>query len=217
MTNILPFQRSGLLISEIDEYFDRVTEAILILEQTFSHYVDHGPDDYLDERLEQIRAIELRGDELRRNIAAVMYTQMLMPDTRGDILSLLDEVDNVLDDCAHAVIGLALERPELPADTHEAIKTIVGEVAKAGHAMMEGARAYFKEPQAVRNHLPKIDFHEREATNTGLRVGRQIFDSDLPLERKRQLLDWIVGLRQIASHASDVGDRMAIFAVKRSL
>ena len=217
MAKILPFQSTGLLVSEIDEFLDRVSEAIMILEQTFLHYDEKGPDENLEERLKQIRAIESRGDDLRRNIANVMYTEMLMPDARGDILSLLDEIDNVLDDCAHIIIALVVERPELPADTREEFKKIITEVSKSGQAMMEGARAYFKEPHAVRNHVHKISFHEEEATTIGLRLGRRIYESDLPLEYKRQLLDWIVYLRRIASHANDVGDRMAIFAVKRSI
>ena len=217
MADILPFKRTGRLISEIDEFLDKVSEAIMVLEQTLLHYAERGPDEYLEERLQQIRAIETRGDELRRSISTVMYSEMLMPDTRGDILTLLDEVDHVLDDCAHMIIALAIERPELPADTHEEFGTISVEAARAAHAMLDGARAYFKEPQAVRNYVYKIGFHEQEATTAGLRLGRQIFDSDLPLERKRQLRAWVVNLRQIASHANDVGDRMTIFAVKRSI
>lgn len=217
MVNILPFQRTGRLIAEIDGFMDKVSEAIMVLEQTLLDYAEQGPGEHLEGRLKQIRAIESRCDELRRGIANVMFAEMLMPDTRGDILSLLDETDNVLDHCTHVVVGLAVERPELPAETQEEFKKIIVEVSKSGQAMMDGARAYFKEPQAVRNHVHKIGFHEDEATTIGFQLGRRIFDSDLPLERKRQLVDWIVYLRQIASQANDVGDRMAIFAVKRSL
>ena len=82
---------------------------------------------------------------------------------------------------------------------------------------MDGARAYFKEPLTVRNHVHKIAFHEGEATTTAFQLGRRISASDAPLEYRRQLLDWIVRLRSMASEASDVGDRLVIYAVKRSL
>ena len=111
MANLLPFQRTGLLIREIDEFFDKASEAVMLLEQTFRDYVEKGPDSQLDERFKQIRDIELRGDELTRSIAYTMHAEMLMPDTRGDILSLLDEVDNILDECVHSIAALAIERP----------------------------------------------------------------------------------------------------------
>ena len=216
MVNILPFQRTGLLIGEIDDFLDKVSEAVMVLEQTILHYLEKGADDYLEERVEQIRDIEERADELRRNVGNVMYSQMLMPDTRGDVLSLLDEVDTTLDDCSHTVIDLCMEHPELPAEYNENLATMLGEVSKAAQTMLLGARAYFKEPAAVRNHVHKINFHNKEATNLALRLGREIFDSDLPLERKRQLRVWLIALRDIASHADDIGDQLTILAVKRS-
>lgn len=217
MANILPFQRTGMLISEIDGFLDKVSEGSMVFEQTVLHYVDKGADDELEEKLQQIVAIETRGDELRGNVIRVMYTQMLMPDTRGDVLGLLDELDNVLDDFTHSVVKLVIERPEMPEDTHDGFKTIAQEVTKAAQAMVQGARAYFKEPHAVRDSTHKINFHNTEATKTALRLGRQIFDSELPLARKLQLRDWLLGFRRIASNADDVGDRIGIYAVKRSI
>ncbi len=216
MVNILPFQRTGLLISEIDDFLDKVSEAVMVLEQTILHYLEKGADDSLEERNEQIWAIEERADELRRNIGNVMYSEMLMPDTRGDVLSLLDEVDTTLDDCSHTVVELFMEHPELPPEYNEDFAAMMGEVSKAAEAMLLGARAYFKEPLAVRNHVHKTSFHNKEATNLALKLGRTIFNSDLPLERKRQLRAWILALRDIASHADDVGDQLTILAVKRS-
>jgi len=216
MDRVLPFQRTALLISEIDEFIDMVSEAVMLLERTVVHYLDEGADDYLDEKIERIRGIEGRGDELRRNIANVIYAEMLMPDTRGDVLGLLDEVDTILDDCVHIVIKLGIERPDFPAGVNQSLKAILSEAIKAAQAVLLGARAYFKEPYAVRNYVHKINFHNREATAIGLRSGRELFDSELPLERKQQLIGWIAVTRGLASHADDIGDKLAIFAVRRS-
>ncbi|MCZ6654426.1 MAG: hypothetical protein O7D91_15535 [Planctomycetota bacterium] len=41
-----------------DEFLDKVAETIMILEQTFLHVVGEGPDEQLEERLQQICAIE---------------------------------------------------------------------------------------------------------------------------------------------------------------
>lgn len=217
MVDLSPFRQTRQLIGEIDDYLDQVSMAVMVLEQTVVHFVGHGADEQLDEKLVQIREIEARGDALRRSVANLMFTQMLMPDARSDVLALLNEVDEVVDDASHLVIRLAMERPELPKETHAALVPITAEVAKAADAMVQAARAYFKEPRAIRDHTHKIAFHEKEATDMTLRLGRQIFDSDLTLDRKLQLRDWLLRLRRIASHADDVGERVAIFGVKRAL
>jgi len=217
MANLLPFRRTGLLVREIDEFLDRVSEAAMVFEQTFEHYFEKGPDEWLAEKLEQVNEIESRADELRRNIANVMYSEMLMPDTRGDVLSLLSLVDTVLDDSVHLVAALYVERPEVGTEHLAEVRAMIVEVGKAVQSMLRGARAYFKESQAVRDHVHKINFHEKEATRIAMRIGRAIFDSDRPLELKRHGRDWLVKIRTLASNASDIGDELAIFAVKRSI
>ena len=52
MVDILPFRRTNRLISETDEFIDKVSEAAMVLERTFATYLDDGPGDFLDERLE---------------------------------------------------------------------------------------------------------------------------------------------------------------------
>jgi predicted phosphate transport protein (TIGR00153 family) len=219
MVNILPFKKTGQLVSEIDEYIDKISEAQMVLERSLYHYFEHGPDEELDLKVEQIMTIEARADELRRNITIIIYTEMLMPDTRGDVLSILGEVDTTLDDCVHLLVSLSLERPGTKEDGayQDGFKTIISEAGKAVQAMLQGVRAYFKEPNTVRDYVHKISFHEREAMMTVLRTGRAIFDSDMPLVEKREVRDWLMGIRNLATHASDVGDQLVIFAVKRSI
>ena len=94
---------------------------------------------------------------------------------------------------------------------------IVAEVSRSIGVMLQGARAYFKEPRAVRDYVHKINFHEKEATSIGLRVGKAIFDSSLPLESKRHVRDWVASLREAASRASDIGDQLTILAIKRAI
>lgn len=217
MVNILPFQRTRLLISEIDDYLDKVSEAVLVLEQTIGQYLESGAGVYLDERVEQIMEVERRGDELRRNVSNITYSQMLMPDTRGDMLGLLDEVDAIMDASVHTVIRIAMERPELEPDFIAGFKSLATEATKAADTMLQGARAYFKEPHAVRDHVNKTSFHSGEATKMTLQLGKRVFDSELPLDRKRQLADLAIFIRRVASLAEDIGDLAAIYAVKRAL
>jgi len=214
---IVPFQKTRLLESEIDEFLDKVSEAGMVFEQAASYYMDHGVDDFVEQKLEQITELESRGNELRRSIELVLYSEMLLPDARGDVLSLLDELDNVLDELGRNLRFLTIERPRIPEESRDEFKQLISEMAKGLEAMVRGSRAYFREPNAVRDHIHKISFHRFEASKIGLRLGRHIFDSDMPLERKLHLRNTLVSIVDLANHAEDAGDRLAIYAVKRSL
>ena len=216
MVDILPFARTNRLVNEIDEYMDKVADAILVTERTFFQYLDTGSEAELADRFAQIRELEDRADELRRDVANALYTEMLMPDSRADVLSLLDHVDSTLDACVHLLANLTLERPELVEAFQADLRGMMIESVAAMQAMLSAARAYFRQPHAVRDHVHKTSFHDKEGTAIGMRLGKAIYDSDLPLERKMQLGNWLGAVRNLASDASDVGDELAILAVKRA-
>ena len=217
MVDILPFARTNRLVNEIDEFMDKVADAVLVTERTFYQYLDTGSEAELADRFAQIRELEDRADELRRDVANALYTEMLMPDSRADVLSLLDHVDSTLDACVHLLAKLALERPELVEAFQADFRGIMSESVAAMQAMLSAARAYFRQPHAVRDHVHKTSFHDKEGTAIGMRLGKAIYDSDLPLERKMQLGEWLSAVRNLASDASDVGDELAILAVKRAI
>ncbi len=79
------------------------------------------------------------------------------------------------------------------------------------------SRAYFRDPATVRDHIKKIEFHESESDRIAIRIRQRIFDSDMKLQHKLYLRDAIIDLDTIADDAEDAGDRLAIYAVKRSL
>ena len=63
MANILPFQRTQILINEIDEYIDKVSEATMVIETTIQHHIEEGNQDLIEEKLKQINEIETSSDE----------------------------------------------------------------------------------------------------------------------------------------------------------
>ncbi len=216
MAKLLPFQRTSRLIAETDEFLDKVAEALLVFERAIGGYVENRSESELEERLQQIFGLERRADELRRGVGNTLYGQMLMPETRGDLISLAVEIDVMLDSCVHALARLSMERPEIPDEFRDALRTLAVEGAASGQALLKGARAYLKEPQAVRDHLYQVGFHTKEASDGVLRLGRAIFDTELPLDRKLQLKDLALSIRTVASIAEDIGDRLGILAIKRA-
>lgn len=212
-----PFKRTRLIEGQIDEYLDKLSEAGMLFEKAFCRYVTHGPDEEVEHTFEQLSAAEKRGDELRREIERVLYTEMLLPEARGDVLSLFDELDNVLDELKHSLQGFLIEHPVFPDDIRKDMRELAGTVVQCVEELSVASRTYFRDPNAVRDRLHKVNFHESEADRIAIRVSKRIFESDLPLEQKRHLRSGVVAVDHIADEAQDVADRLAIFAVKRRL
>ena len=80
-----------------------------------------------------------------------------------------------------------------------------------------GARAFFRNIAAVRDHLGKVSFHEEECDQCATRLKRDIFGSALGLDRKMHLRYFVDKIDNLADEAEDVGDWLAIYSIKRAL
>ncbi len=83
------------LEAQIDEYLDCVIRGALLLKQGVKYYLE-GITDEFENRLQDLTHIESRGDELRRMIESKLYEHTLIPESRGDVLGLLESTDTVL-------------------------------------------------------------------------------------------------------------------------
>jgi len=212
-----PFRKTRRLQIAIDEFLDVVSEASMVFEKGTTHYVRNGCDEATLERYEQIATLEGRGDSLRRKIEHTLYAQMLIPAARGDVLGVLDDLDHLVDRVKKLFQEFTIERLEIPADLGPDVRELVAAVANCIDSTVMAARAYFRDPGAVRDHIQKIGFFESEADGVCIRLRKTIAASDLALVEKRALRDGLMAIDRLADDAEDAGDRLAIYAVKRSL
>lgn len=203
--------------AEIDEFLDKVSEAGIVYEAACAEFLQHGPDAACQARLDQLTQLEARGDELRRGVETALYTQMLIPESRGDVLSLLDHLDELLDRYKRNLMALTIERPAVAPEFQADFQALVAVVVKSIEAAVLASRAYFRDAATVRDHAHKVGFYEKEADHVALRLKRAIFDSGLPLAEKLHLRYHVDQADQLADEAERVGDHLSIAALKRSL
>jgi uncharacterized protein len=215
--NFSPFRTTRIVQSEIQEFLDAVSMAVLAYQEGMTAYLKEGWLEASEEKLQQISSYESRGDSLRTHIGLTLYTEMLLPDTAGDILSLLSDLDHLLDRMRGHFTLVGIEKPEFPADSCAAIIDFIGHACSAMELTVAATRIYFRDPKAVHDQIHKIHYHEQEAEKIGIRLLKSIFTGAYPLERKCHLRDHLVHIDQLADQADEAGDALAIYAVKRSI
>ena len=134
----------------------------------------------------KIKTIEHDADTLRRNIESCLYEQNLIPDLRGNILQLvenLDKVVNLFDEVAHKFY---IEQPDIPETYHEQLKTLVNQVSDCAENMAISSRAFFRDLSTLRDYSKKVYLLEHQSDKTSGKLRRAVFDSDLELAQKIQ-------------------------------
>lgn len=209
------FRKTKELEGRINEFLDTILEAALEFKQGMKYYID-GEREEFERREEQVDRLEGKADKLRREIENRLYSEMLLPEARGDVLALLENSDDVMNLIADTIVEFSVEKPEFIPEILEQLSSLVDVSIGAVEEMVTTVRSYFREPGTVRDHITKIMFFEKESDKIGEKIKRYVFQrKDMRLSHKTQLRTFVTYLQQLADEAEDVGDRVTIYTIKR--
>ena len=213
--NILK-KRLGINL-QVDEFLDKVSESGILFKLGVDAYLK-GNIESFTKKIEDVTSVEHAGDALRRDLEERLYTQTLIPESRGDVLELLESMDGLLDRFKGALWRFDIERPDIYPELHDDIQELATCAVESVEAMVRSARAFFKDVSAVADHLHKVSHWETQSDKVATRIQKHVFKKpDLHLSYRMQLSDFIRHVDKIADRAEDVADKLRIFTIKRSL
>lgn len=211
------FGRAKKLESQIDQFLDMVTEAGLIYSNALSVYFEQGPCDDFEDYLQRILALEQSADRLRRTIETQLYEQTLIPELRGDVLGLLEHVDDIINIYEANLFRFSIQTPKIPKSYHAGYMRLSDTAILTVESLILAVRSFFRDIEAVRDHVTKVMFYESEADQISTRVQREIFSSSLGLARKRHLAYFVEHIDELANTAEDIADILSIITIKRKI
>ena len=202
---------------QLDDFLDNVSESGLLFKHGLDAYLKSNIESF-QKKIEDITQTEHQGDALRRSLEEQLYIQTLIPESRGDVLELLENIDALLDRFKGALWRFEIERPEISPEFHEDFKELVLCVVEAVEAIVLSTRAFFKNVVSVTDHMHKVSYWETQSDKVSTRLQRAIFkQKQLRLSHKMQLRDFVRHVDKIADRAEDVADKLSIYFIKRSL
>ncbi len=212
----LLFRRTKALEAQIDEFLNAVSQGCLVFEQGIADYLRPDPE-LFEQRLGATAEFERKADALRRQIETRLYSESLIPDHRGDVLGLLENIDNVIDEAKRTLMQFAVERPEIPAELAPDYLQLARASVESAQHLVSAVRAFFRDITVVPDHVHKVYFYEKEADRLADRLKRRIFALDLELARKIHLRYFCLHVESLSDRAEDVADRLAIYTIKRTI
>jgi predicted phosphate transport protein (TIGR00153 family) len=212
-----PFGRTKALEVDIDVFINKLSESTLLFKHAINLYLIEGHSEQFDQQQKHLNEFESQADDLRRNIEIQLYSEMLIPDARGDVLALLENLDAVHGILQGTLWSFAIENPDIPEEYRAGFVELTDMVVLAVEALVRASRAFFRTIENVTDHIHKVGFYETEADKVSTLLKTAIFASDLTLDRKMHLRSFIEQIDEVADIAEDVSDSLTIFTIKRSL
>ncbi|SHK30092.1 Protein of unknown function DUF47 [Anaerobranca californiensis DSM 14826] len=207
--------RNKELEEEIEKYLCCLHEAGMVFNQGINDYICKK-DENFQGKLKKIAIIEKNADEQLKKIKYYLFKYNLIPDFSGDVLELLDSMDDIGDICKQILVELSIEKPVVFDFIKEDLKDMVELSQKCIEALIQGVREFFINSPTVNDCINKVSFYESEVDKIEVIIKRKIFDSkEIELTEKvhfRYFVNWLAAL---SDTSENIGRKLSVFKLKR--
>ncbi|MBN1252185.1 MAG: DUF47 family protein [Bacteroidales bacterium] len=212
------FKTANNLISAINKFLDTIDQGILVFKEGVNNYLNKEESKF-SEKIELILKLESQADETRRQIENDLYIHSLLPQFRGDVLVLLEKLDDIIDTAKEDLLQFDVEGPQIPLELNDDFSKLTDASVLSVESLIPAVRAYFNDVNAVKDKLHRVYFYEKESDKLADNIKRRLFKElhDLKLSEKIHLRYFALHIENISDVAEEVANLLAIMSIKRSL
>jgi predicted phosphate transport protein (TIGR00153 family) len=203
--------------NQIEQYCQEVTTCLHTLRDAMQQYVCKPDREALRASLQLMHKAESRADDLRGEIEVLMYSKAVFPESRKDILELLESMDKT-PNCAESLVRMILtQRIVIPEEYVQRILQIVDVSVQGVEDMLDGVRRLFFDYTGATVDVGKVDQLESQVDRLEAALIEDLFGSSGDGFTKLLLRDLIQHLGKITDRAENVGNRIRILVAKRRI
>ena len=209
--------RTRKLEAQVDQFLDKVNQCGKAFSAAFQIYLEKGVVEDFDRYMGEVQTIEHEADDLRRNIELELYRRTLIPDLRGDVLQLLENIDDLTNIYKADLFRISVQQPDILEAFRPDFLQLAQTAVACVDSLVAAARSFFTDMDAVRDNIREVVRLESDADRISSPLQRKIFSSDLDLAHKTNLRYFVERIDELANQAEDVADQLAIYAIKRKV
>jgi len=209
------FKKENQLDTLILQYLENLTRTQEHFVKAMDTCLDEGICGQFSFLIDQTHKFESKADEIREEVNLLMYSRALIPESREDIMNLLEHMDvipRIFELILHLIRTQKLKIPQfIELETKDLIRISV----ESCELMVKQVELMVKNKQGIRALLATIDHNESHCDHIERSLMIKVFDSDLETCAKLQLKELIIAMGEISDQADRVSKRVNIMTLKR--
>jgi uncharacterized protein len=209
------FKKEQQLESLISQYLENLSRTQEHFVKAMNTCLDEGLSGQFSFLIEQTHKFESKADEIRDEINYLMYSRALIPESREDIMSLIEQVEvipRIFELILHLIRTQKLKIPDIiMLDVKDLIRISV----ESCELMVKQIDLMLKNRQGIRALVSTIDHNESHCDHIERSLMLKIFESDMDLVHKLQLKELIIAMGEVSDQADRVSKRVNILTLKR--
>jgi hypothetical protein len=207
--------RQKQIQEQIELYCRQITRTMTLLRESLQAYFQSDDRDELRENYRLIHKAESHADDLRYEIEVTMYTKGVFPESREDILELLERLDKVPNAAESCVRQILHEHVTLPDQFVHQTLELTRESEKCVESLLEATRKVFSDFHAAGELVGNIDQLESRCDQMEADLVEAIYTGDLDGFEKITVRDLVQRIEKIADRAEAAGATIRLITAKR--
>ncbi len=199
------------------EYREKAAACVSAFALGMHDFCETGDFERLEEQARAVHAAESEADDLRRQIENMMYERALFPESRGDILDLLETMDSVVNQADRTLRSIFDQRITIPREVRQFILELTEINERCVGLMLQASLLLFDTYTSASALTGKMDELESRSDRLQAETVQWIFTHDLSDLQKILLRDLVGAIGEISDKCMNVGDRIRIIVVKRMI
>jgi uncharacterized protein len=208
------FKKQKRIEEMIHAYIDHFLGCVQSFKTGMNCYFEKGTGADFDYWVNKTHKEESALDDLRRTIELELYSKELLPESRGDILGLLETADKLPNKLESILFQIQCENIVLPKDLVPDIDTVLQQSYEACYVVAEAIKNLFQKKDRILELTQKIDQFESFCDHIERKMITKVFQSDMDCGMKVLLKQLILQIGDITDVAENVADRITISSVK---
>ena len=210
------FRKEKKIIAKIEAYLTAIDQCRDLFSACVTRFILTTAFDPLTDLVDSVHTMESAADDLRRDIEYQLFHKALIPESREDILNLLEAFDDIPNAFQNICYIFSCEKITIPPSLKEVLLQFV-EMNLAAYGEARAALPLFLYRKALYVHLEKVDHMESEVDKQERVLISRIFDLSIETADKLLLKGLVDKIASISDRAQELADRLTIAVVKRKL
>lgn len=202
------------LINSINLFLDNILEINNNFEKLIKEFFLKNYNN-VSQITEIISELESECDKLRRDTERKIYKETLIPQQRGDVLGMLENLDKIPGQFQGNAHRINTERPDIYVELHDDFYKLVQSNSICVKLLINGSREFFTNPQKTIDECLKVSKQESVGDVLSTKLKNAIFSNkNVDLAVKMHLRYFVEIIDEISNLAEDVADRLIISSIK---
>ena len=198
-------------------YFEECDRCFQLFEKAVSVLLESGNGPAFESAVGRAHESESDADDLRREIELTLYSKALLPESRDDLLNLLESFDVLLTAAETVLYDLHCQKTEIPDGLLPMLEGLFEINLQAYYLLRKSVDALMRNPRFTLHAVKEVDAKESASDRLEREMLKWIYSADLEGYRRRELKELVRQIGRISDQAESTADLVGIIALKRRI